>query len=59
MKRWIAKAAAAPSIIAIPLASSAALSESTSASRTSWSWKATPNQWVVKPAIGQLCTFER
>src|SRR5438445_12783290 len=57
-KRWIANAAAEPSRIAATIVTPATLSESTKAWRTSWLAQAARNQCVVKPAIGQLCTFD-
>ena len=57
-KRAIANAAAEPRTRAMPVASSAARTESQSASRTSCVCHATLNQCVVKPGIGQLWTFE-
>src|SRR5436309_11447314 len=57
-KRAIANAAAEPSTSALAVASSAARTESQIASRTSWACHATPNQCVVRPGMGQLCTFD-
>src|SRR5262245_43129446 len=56
--RAIANAAAEPRTRATPVAKRAARTESQIASRTSCECQATLNQCVVKPGIGQLCTFE-
>src|SRR5690242_740264 len=58
-KRAIANAAAEPSTIAVPVASSAHRTESQIAFLTSCECQATLNQCVVKPGIGQLWIFER
>ena len=58
LKRAIANAAAEPSTSAVPVASRPARTESQIASRTSWECQATRNHFVVKPGIGQLCTFD-
>src|SRR3954464_8530314 len=57
-KRLTAAAAAVPSTSATSVASPAALSESTSASRASWSCHAVLNHFVLNPAIGQLWMFD-
>ena len=57
-KRAMANAAAEPSTSATPVARRPARTESQIASRTSPLRHATPNQCVVKPVIGQLCTFD-
>src|SRR3954454_1619011 len=57
-KRCTANAAAEPSRIAIPVASSAALTDSQSASRISWLCQVWLNHLVEKPEIGQPCTFD-
>src|SRR5919202_2711710 len=51
-KRLTAAAAAVPSTSATAVARPAALSESTSESRASWSCQAAWNHFVLKPAIG-------
>src|SRR5213596_691764 len=58
LKRLTAAAAAVPSTSATVVASTAAFSESTSASRASWSCHAKLNHFVLKPAIGQLWMFD-
>ena len=58
LKRATPTAAAEPSTSAAPVATSATRTESHSASRTSCECQATLNQFVVKPGIGQLCTFD-
>ena len=40
------------------MATSATRTDSQIAPRTSEELQATWNQWVVNPAIGQLCTFD-
>src|SRR6478609_2297751 len=57
-KRCTPNDAADPSTSAIVVASAAAFSESHSACCMSPLWIAGPNHLVVRPAIGQLCTFE-
>src|SRR5947208_14765414 len=57
-KRLTAAAAAVPSTSATVVARTAAFSDSTKASRASWSCQAELNHFVVKPAIGQLWVFE-
>ena len=57
-KRWTPNAAAEPSTSAISVASAAAFSESQSACCMSPLWIAGENHFVVRPAIGQLCTFD-
>src|SRR6267154_4540323 len=57
-KRCTPNDAADPSTRAIVVASSAAFSESNSACCMSPLWIAGPNHLDVRPAIGQLCTFE-
>ena len=57
-KRAIAVAAAEPRTIAIAVANRPARTDSQTASRTSCECQATRNHFVVKPGIGQLCTFD-
>src|SRR3954447_2182850 len=57
-KRCTPKAAAEPSATAMPVASSAALTDSQSASRISWLCQVWPNHLVDSPEIGQPCTFD-
>ena len=52
------KEASEPSTSATTVASRPARSESQSASRTSWSFQASENHFVVKPGIGQLWMFD-
>src|ERR1041385_4796603 len=59
LKRWIANDAIVPRTSAMPLASSATFTDSTNASRRSWSCHAVRNQWSDQPGIGQLWMFER
>src|SRR5919197_5178158 len=49
--RWTANAAAVPSPTAIAVATSAALTERTNASRASWLFQADENHRVEKPGI--------
>ena len=56
--RWTPKAASEPRTIERTVAATPALTDRMSAARTCGSLKATENQWKVKPASGQLCTFE-
>src|SRR5919198_837773 len=56
--RLTAAAAAVPSASATAVASPAAFSESTSASRASWLSHAARNHFVLNPAIGQLWMLE-
>ena len=56
--RCTPKDAAEPSTSATAVASTAAFSESQSACCMSPLWIAGPNHFVVRPAIGQLCTFD-
>src|SRR5215470_1144453 len=58
LNRLTTAAAAVPSRTAIRVATAAALSERTSASRASWLCHAALNHFVLKPAIGQLWMFE-
>src|SRR5689334_13714617 len=58
LKRLTTAAAAVPSSSAINVATAAALSERTSASRASWLCQAAVNHSVLKPAIGQLWMFD-
>src|SRR5580765_5585476 len=58
LKRATPTAAAEPSTSAAPVATSATRTESHNASRTSCECQATLNHFVVKPGIGQLCTFD-
>src|SRR6476659_2491996 len=57
-KRLTTEAAAVPRKSAISVATPAALSERTSASRASWLCHTAVNHVVLKPAIGQLWMFE-
>src|SRR5215208_3634659 len=57
-KRWTPNAAIDPSTSATTVATAPALSESHSASCIAPLWIAGPNHLVVRPAIGQLCTFD-
>src|SRR5689334_6097967 len=56
--RLTTDAAAVPSTSAITVATPAAFSERTSASRASWLCQTAVNHFVLKPAIGQLWMFE-
>src|SRR5512133_1089864 len=58
LKRLTAAAAAVPRTSATEVASTAAFSDSTRASRASWSCQAEVNHFVLKPAIGQLWMFD-
>ena len=58
-KRCTANAAIEPSTIAIVVEISAARTLSHSALRISSLWNVEENHFVERPAIGQLCTFER
>ncbi len=57
-KRASANAAMEPSTSATDVASTAARTDSQMALRTSGEFHATQNHFVVKPVIGQLCTFD-
>ena len=57
-KRCTPKAAAVPSRSATAVANRPALTESQSAECTCGSFQATENHFVLRPGMGQLCTFE-
>src|SRR4051812_46883386 len=58
LKRWSANASAVPSSIATAVAQSAALIDSFSAARTSWSSHASENHFVENPGRGQSWIFD-